>query len=478
MKDTDEVKPPGGPQEGSDLADRPTARPGALGEGPPPRDTAARACPTPAPAASGAGERFGDYELLEEVARGGMGVVYKARQTSLNRVVALKMILAGRLADEEEVRRFRREAEAAAGLEHPGIVAVHEVGQHQGQHFFSMALVDGESLAHRLLSGPLPPREGADLVAQLADAIAYAHSRGVVHRDLKPANVLLGQDGRPRVTDFGIAKQLGGDGGLTATGQLVGTPGFMAPEQARGDKGVGPAADVYGLGAVLYALLVGRAPFQGATAVETINQVLNQEPAAPRQLNAAVPRDLETICFQCLEKDPRKRYASAGELAEDLRRFLGGEPVRARPVAALGRAWKWARRRPAVAALLLVSVVGPGVLAIVVLLLTRGAVERAEDMLTDRLLENDRTTAKLVASILDDELDIRIQQIEACAEDRDLQILLRDKPGAREELARLLVHHKPRDKWMFHKWSLAVYPALARFLDEHAPGVLSGDWDN
>jgi WD40 repeat protein len=308
---------------------------------------------------------FGDYEIVREIARGGMGVVFEARQISLNRPVALKMILAGALADETDVKRFYTEAEAAANLDHPGIVPIFEVGQHEGQHFFSMAFVEGKSLAGRLADGPMPAREAAALLLKAGAAIEYAHRHGVIHRDLKPANILIDPNGNPRVTDFGLAKKLQGDSGLTGSGQIMGTPSYMPPEQARGKRGeIGPAADVYALGATLYAMVTGRAPFQSATAMDTVLQVLSAEPVAPRRLNASIPRDLETICLKCLEKEPRKRYAGATDLGEDLRRFLAGEPILARPVTRLERAVKWARRRPAIASLLglvaLVTALGLG----------------------------------------------------------------------------------------------------------------------
>ena len=301
---------------------------------------------------------FGDYELLEEIARGGMGVVYKARQNTLKRIVALKMILSGQLAGPEEVRRFYVEAEAAAGLDHPNIVPIFEIGQHDGQHYFSMAFVDGESLARRVAAGPLPPRAAVQLVKKVADAVAYAHVEGVVHRDLKPANVLVDRDGEPRVTDFGLAKHISTERGkaaaasLTATGQVLGTPSYMPPEQAGGEsKDIGPLSDVYSLGAILYCLLTGRPPFQAASTMETLIQVLQQEAVSPRLLNSKVPRDLETICLKCLEKEPPKRYPSAAAFAEDLRRFLTNEPIVARPISPWERALKWAKRRPAIAAM-------------------------------------------------------------------------------------------------------------------------------
>ena len=296
---------------------------------------------------------FGDYEIAREIARGGMGVVFQATQISLNRPVALKMILAGQLADDTDVRRFRTEAEAAANLDHPGIVPIFEVGQHEGQHYFSMGFIEGQSLAQRLAEGPLPAREAAALLMKVAEAIAYAHRRGVIHRDLKPSNILIDADGNPRVTDFGLAKRVQADSGLTGSGQVMGTPSYMPPEQAGGRRGeVGPAADVYALGATLYCMITGRPPFQAATAMDTVLQVLNEEPVPPRRLNATIPRDLETICLKCLEKEPGKRYGGAEMLGEDLRRFLAGEPILARPVMRWERAVKWARRRPAIATLL------------------------------------------------------------------------------------------------------------------------------
>ena len=294
---------------------------------------------------------FGDYEIMSEIARGGMGVVFLARQMSLNRPVALKMILAGQLANETDVKRFYTEAEAAANLDHPGIVPIFEVGQHEGQHYFSMGFVEGQSLSQRLASGPLPPREAAALMAKVADAIEYAHQCGVIHRDLKPGNILLDQKGNPRVTDFGLARKIQGDSGLTGSGQIMGTPSYMPPEQAGGRRGeVGPAADVYALGATLYCAVTGRPPFQAATAMDTVIQVLSDEPVPPRRLNASIPRNLETICLKCLEKEPGQRYASAAALAADLRRFLTGEPIAARPVTRLERLAKWARRKPTLAA--------------------------------------------------------------------------------------------------------------------------------
>jgi WD40 repeat protein/tRNA A-37 threonylcarbamoyl transferase component Bud32 len=311
-------------------------------------------------------QRFGDYELLQEIARGGMGVVYKARQLTLHRIVALKMILAGQLASKMEVERFYSEARAAGELQHPNIVAIHEVGQHNGQHFFSMDYVDGPSLADKVVNGTWPPREAARLMRQIAKAVHYAHTRGIVHRDLKPRNVLLTAEGQPRITDFGLAKRLHGTSDLTASGQIMGTPSFMSPEQAQGKvRGVGPPSDVYSLGAILYCLLTGRPPFSGRDAIAVLTRVITQDPTPPKQLNPELDKDLETITLKCLRKDPQLRYSSAKELADDLNRFLKGEPIQARPVRRSEKLWRWCRRKPLLASL--IAAVG---LLVVLLLVT------------------------------------------------------------------------------------------------------------
>jgi WD40 repeat protein/predicted Ser/Thr protein kinase len=293
--------------------------------------------------------RAGDYELLRELGRGGMGIVYEARQRSLNRRVAVKMLLAGAWARPEFKPRFRAEAEAAARLRHPGIVAIHEVGELDGQPFFAMELVAGPSLGELVRTQPLAPKRAARYVRQAADAIAHAHAAGVLHRDLKPSNVLLDEHDQPRITDFGLAKQLDSATELTRTGELLGSPNYLPPELIAGGPAA-PAGDIYALGALLYQLLTARPPFAADTVAGTLQQVLHTEPAAPGLLNPAVPRDLETICLKCLRKQPGQRYAGAAELAADLGRFERGEPVLARPASAAERLALWVRRNPALAA--------------------------------------------------------------------------------------------------------------------------------
>ena len=312
----------------------------------------------PPPAGPGALPAIPGYEVLGELGRGGMGVVYKARQLNLNRLVAIKMVLAGRHAAPTDLVRLLAEAEAAAQLQHPHIVQVHEIGSHARLPFLSLEYADGGSLAQRLNGTPLQPREAATLAETLARAVQYAHTRGVVHRDLKPANVLLSGGMEtplgncvPKIADFGLAKRSTVGSGMTQTGVILGTPSYIAPEQAEGKKDVGPPADVYALGAVLYEMLTGRPPFQGPRPMDTIMQVLREEPAPPRRLQPTVPRDLETVCLKCLRKDPRRRYASAEALADDLRRFLDNRAIAARPVGRLERARRRGRRNPAVAGL-------------------------------------------------------------------------------------------------------------------------------
>lgn len=352
--------------------------------------------------------RFGDYELVDEIAQGGMGIVYKAWDANLHRIVALKTIRTGQLAAESEVRRFFTEAQAAASLDHPNIVPIYEVATCEGRHFFTMRFVDGPSLAGKLRNGPFNCHDAARIVAEVADAVDYAHHHGVIHRDLKPGNILLDPDGRACVTDFGLAKQITVESDLTSSGQILGTPNYMPPEQAGGRHDeVGPRSDVYGLGAVLYHLVTGRPPFQAVNPVDVVMQLMSVEPVEPRVLNPAISLDLNTIILKCLEKETYRRYDSAGELAEELRRFMAGQPIHARPVSRPERLWRWAMRNRLLAATAALSVVAVAATFVlfVVLAITQGRAAanlREEQDQTRRAMEEANIERERVTHTLAD----------------------------------------------------------------------------
>lgn len=301
-------------------------------------------------------ESMPDYVLLDELGRGGMGVVYKARQKSLNRIVALKMILSGPVARMSDFARFRIEAESLAKIKHAGIVQIYDYGEHQGQPYFALEYVDGGCLATKFQGMPWTSQEAATLVKRLAEIIHVAHEHKIVHRDLKPGNILLTNKGQPKITDFGLAKRTDGSMQQTQTGAILGTPNYMAPEQAGGNGEIGPAADIYALGVILYEAVIGRPPFVGETTMDTLSQVIQDEPIPLIRLNPKVAKDVQTICLKCLEKDPARRYSTALELAEDLALYLDGRPIMARPISLVGRSWKWIKRRPAWASLIFVLV--------------------------------------------------------------------------------------------------------------------------
>lgn len=357
----------------------------------------AMSMPPTAGAARAPARRFGNYDLVDTIAKGGMGIVYKAKHLKLNRIVALKMILSGKFADDFEVQRFYLEAEAAAKLRHPNIVGIHDIGECEGQHYFSMDYIEGKSLADLLKDQALAPQHAAQLLQTIAAAMHYAHTEGVVHRDLKPSNVLLDAAGSPLITDFGLAKQVQGGGGqsqMTMAGTVVGTPSYMPPEQAEGRiEQVNVISDVYSLGAILYELLSGRPPFRGAGVMETLKQVIENEPVALRVLSPAIPRDLETICHKCLQKEPEKRYATAKELADELGRFLRGEPILAQPISPLARGWRWCKRNPVVATTSAAALLG--------LVLALGATTVGYVQVSAALAESEESRRQAMAAVDD-----------------------------------------------------------------------------
>lgn len=323
--------------------------------------------------------RLGNYQLEEKLGHGGMGVVYRAHQLNLGRKVAVKLLLLGRHSSPESIRRFQREARAVASLRHPNIVSIFEVGEADGQHYFSMEYIEGEDLAQRLHRGPLAARNAAECLLSVAHAVEYAHSQGVLHRDLKPSNVLIDAFGQPRLTDFGLAKPLDGSADLTETGRLLGSPNYLAPEcVSAGQEAASPASDIYSLGAMLYELLTGRPPFLAQSLQDTLVRIRDSEPVSLRRLNPALPADLETICLRCLEKSPSARYPSAGELADDLGRWLRHEPIHARPVSVPERVWKWSRRNPRATVLLLATLLA-GLGLLVTLAVANVRIRRANE---------------------------------------------------------------------------------------------------
>jgi len=423
--------------------------------------------PDPYPAACELhGSIFGDYEILERIGEGGMGVVYKARQGKLGRTVALKMIRSGPLASEVEIQRFRSEAQAAASLQHANVVAIHEIGEQKGRLFFSMDYVEGESLAAAVRRNTLSAERAARYVKTVAEAVHYAHENGILHRDLKPANVLIDANDQPRITDFGLAKQLDVESGLTVSGEVMGTPSYAPPEQAEGRRGdMGPASDVYSLGAILYDLLVGRPPFRAETPVDTLRQVIDTEPVSPRLLNPKTPRDLETICLKCLAKKPRQRYGSARDLAEELERFLNNQPILARPISSVTRAWRWAQRKPARAGL-------TSLLLLVLLLLGAAAF-----LFQREALDGNMHSAEVAAGWIGGQLDTLRKEVEKTA--RDPKLLEKfEATGDNTELEKHLVdrHEEGNESgvtWMeeapFH--SLNLFDHAGNLLARSPPEV-------
>jgi tRNA A-37 threonylcarbamoyl transferase component Bud32 len=399
---------------------------------------------------------IGNYDILAEIGRGGMGIVYKARHQTLHRVVALKMLLGGAFADRAERARFRTEAEAVARLQHSGIVQIYEIGEHDvgaglPRPYFTLEYVAGGNLSVHVAGRPQSPRQAASWLEALARAAHYAHQRGIVHRDLKPSNVLLTPEGDPKICDFGVAKLLTGSDVKTMSGMLVGTAEYMAPEQASAGAAVGPAADTYALGAILYAVLTGRPPFQGTSVLHTLEQVRQQEPVPLRRLQPRVPADLETICLKCLEKDPGRRYASALDLAEDLRRFLADEPIQARRTPLPGRVARWVRRHKAVAAAVgtvAVSLVAATVVSVVAAVQEAGERNAALTAKDDaeaarRRAERDRQSEGQARKSAEEQRDLALRNLYAAK--TNLTGMTLDVPDGMTQVARLLSEWRGQD---------------------------------
>ncbi|MFG0333815.1 MAG: serine/threonine-protein kinase, partial [Maioricimonas sp. JB049] len=350
---------------------------------------------------TGVGTVLNDYELLERIARGGMGIIYKARQRRLNRIVAVKVIADAEFSDKSAIERFQSEAQAAARLKHRNIVAIHETGEQQGVHYFSMDYVPGGSLANLLVEGPLAPAVAARYILKICDAIAYAHRHGIVHRDIKPSNVLIDAESQPLVSDFGLAREIGEMSELTRTGEILGTPTFMAPEQTMLSRAPpGPAADIYSIGALLYALLTGNAPFEAATSFDVLMQVRHLDPVRPSLRQPDIPSDLETICLKCLEKSPDRRYRTVLDLSADIERYLDGRPIRARRAGFIERTWRWCRRKPLLTAITALLAVLVGLLAVGVVqhgIVLKGFNRRLSDANAELAQKNLRLQALITA---------------------------------------------------------------------------------
>jgi serine/threonine-protein kinase len=406
----------------------------------------------PQPSCLPAGTKFGDFELIERIAQGGMGVVYKARDNTLGRTVALKMILAGRFANDAEVQRFRHEAEAAANLDHSNIVPIYEIDECEGRQYFTMKFIEGGSLAAHMKKYSRDAVATARMLATVARAVHHGHRRGVLHRDLKPQNILIDETGQPHVTDFGVAKRITAEhNNLTQEGTVIGTPAYMAPEQASGQvQGITVEADVYSLGAILYEIITGRAAFQAESPLQLLRAVIDEQPVRPRQIDPNIDRDLETICLKCLEKDRKQRYRSAEELADELTRYANGEPVKAYPVGPAMRLWRWARRNPALAGGAVATLAT--LLAVVIAALT--VARQRESQLMEEARRGNLWSARTAAISFLWQLDQFSRTIEKQADDPALIALLRDRDfgGARRWLVELSHRHGADEG--FESWFL------------------------